>query len=104
MAPVFILIGFGLGYLIGKNVVLRNWWYKLLFCIGIPCLIYGVVFLIVGFSCDWWMYMVGAKTATTFLGCIALFIALLIFVKVKKKEPNAQTQSIKSDTENEKSE
>lgn len=91
MAPIFIIIGFALGYLFAKmleprNLCPRNWGYKLLLCIGIPCLIYGIVFLLVGINCNWWMYKVGASTATTFLGCIGLLISMLIFVKVKKND------------------
>lgn len=91
MAPIYILIGFGFGYLFGKlleprNLCPRNWGYKLLLCIGIPSLLYGLVFLIVGVSCNWWMYMVGAKTAAFFMGCVGLLISMLIFVKVKKPE------------------
>ena len=97
MAPIFIIIGFALGYLFAKmleprNLCPRNWGYKLLLCIGIPCLIYGVVFLIVGMNCNWWMYKVGSATATTFLGCIALLISMLIFVKVKKNDTSRQIE------------
>lgn len=97
MAPIFIIIGFALGYLFAKmleprNLYPRNWGYKLLLCIGIPCLIYGIVFLIVGISCNWWMYKVGSATATTFLGCIALLISMLIFVKVKKSDSSRKIE------------
>ena len=97
MAPIYILIGFGFGYLFGKlleprNLYPRNWGYKLLLCIGVPALIYGFFFIIVGISCNWWMYMIGRLTAAIFMGCISLLISMLIFVKVKKPDSHKEQQ------------
>ncbi len=98
MAPIFILIGFGLGWLIGKYYRPSKMWMKILFSIGLPAIIYGFVLLIIGASYNWSTYMMGAKSATTLIGCAAMMIALLIFVHIKKA--SMAKEQIATDNEN----
>lgn len=101
MAPIYILFGFGLGFLLGKVIHPDNVWKKILWSIGLPCLIFGYYFLIYGIDMLWNMYQVGLKTIPFFFGGIGLLVSLLIFLRQSKlTKDESNSTSIDKDCKN----
>lgn len=83
MAIVFILVGYGLGYILGKSVNTDSIGIKILVSILLPSVLYFLAFWAAGVYYDWFMYAVGASTATFLMGCVSLMVSMLIHIRVK---------------------